>query len=874
MAMSLMEVRLKETSQLTGAAWAAWLEREAEGWEVHAAYQLNRQLAKALLAYLDHPGVEGWISRAMQGKQNRPRPTPPEIGLPGEKIFVFPDQMTQRLVLVGADQLSKAALRFWRVVALGNSGRSPFDLATPPVPANPEFGLGIPFYLPQALDQILGVVLHSVPSEGAWLAVRSGDVFEIKAVTNCPDCAGKRIPIEANPLLREFSQTHIPRIVNKGRPEWAMVPRTGFRPATRVWAGLPLVIGQRLIGLIGLWSESPFLEDDWKHLVQESVRVAPAVEGSITFSDITNHLQRMALLNDFAMTVSSAFDLEQIVQRTFALLRRAFETDRINLFLMASDGNTLYHYFERDEKIRTETHTTGAGDPARWGVERGEVFRAETFPSDSKYEPLYPDTQSALIVPLKFRRQVIGSLNLESQREGAFTVYDEHLLVVIASHLAGLIENGRLRQEAESRARNLSLIHEVVEQIIGLTDVRQVVQIAAELMARNFAYELVMVVLAENPQGEPWVMGIGGSAADVVQHALRHMKQLPQGGITARAAATGQSLLVSDVTKNPIYQPIADWIAGSEMCVPLREGEQILGVIDVESQRKNAFSPNDLLVLEALAGILSSVISNVGQYEKLQATVNQLQLARKELQERITAQRVAESRLVQAGKLAAVGEMAAGIAHELNNPLTTVTGFAELVMDELPEGSSARTDLELVLREANRASGVVRRLLDFARQNESVRSRTDPNEIVTDVLALVNHLLHTSGVRVTPDLGERLPWISVDRNQIKQVVLNLVHNALHAMPAGGELHITTGKHRREKRDWLTIRIQDSGTGIPAENLEHIFEPFFTTRSKEGGTGLGLSVSYGIVADHGGFIEVESTAGKGSTFNVWLPIEVE
>jgi len=245
------------------------------------------------------------------------------------------------------------------------------------------------------------------------------------------------------------------------------------------------------------------------------------------------------------------------------------------------------------------------------------------------------------------------------------------------------------------------------------------------------------------------------------------LKQLPQGGITARAAATGQSLLVSDVTKNPIYQPIADWIAGSEMCVPLREGEQILGVIDVESQRKNAFSPNDLLVLEALAGILSSVISNVGQYEKLQATVNQLQLARKELQERITAQRVAESRLVQAGKLAAVGEMAAGIAHELNNPLTTVTGFAELVMDELPEGSSARTDLELVLREANRASGVVRRLLDFARQNESVRSRTDPNEIVTDVLALVNHLLHTSGVRVTPDLGERLPWISVDRNQIK-----------------------------------------------------------------------------------------------------------
>src|SRR5271157_599867 len=874
MTMSLMEVRLKEASQLTDACWAAWLEREAEGWEVHAAYQLNRHLATGLLAFLGQSSAQTWITRALQGKQNRPHPTPADINLPGKKIFVFPDQMTQRLVLVGADELSKAALRFWRVVALGNSGRSPFDLATPPVPVDTELGLGIPFYLPQALDQILGVVVHGVPCQGAWLAVRSGDVFEIKAVTNCPDSAGKRIPIEANPLLREFSQTRLPRIVNKGRPEWAMVPRTSFRPATRVWAGLPLVLGQRLIGLIGLWNESPFLEEDWKRLIQMNMRVAPAVEGSITFSDITNHLQRMALLNDFAMTVSSAFDLEQIVQRTFALLRRAFETDRINLFLMSSDGNTLYHYYERDDKMRIDTHSAADGDQSRWGMERGEVFRVESFPSDSKYEPVYSDSRSALIVPLKYRRQVIGTLNLESQREGAFSVYDEHLLVVIASHLAGLIENGRLRQEAESRARNLSLIHEVVEQIIGLTDVHQVTQIAAELMARNFAYELVLVVKAESSQGDPWVMGIGGSAAEVVQHALRHMKQPPQGGIIARASTTGQSLLVSDVTKNPIYQPIADWIAGSEMCVPLREGGRILGVIDVESQRKNAFTPNDLLVLEALAGILSSVISNVGQYEKLQATVNQLQLARKELQERITAQRVAETRLVQAGKLAAVGEMAAGIAHELNNPLTTVTGFAELVMDELPEGSSARTDLELVLREANRASGVVRRLLDFARQNESARARTDPNEIVTDVLALVNRLLHTSGVRVTPDLGDRLPWISVDRNQIKQVVLNLVHNALHAMPAGGELHITTGKHRREKREWLTIRIQDNGTGIPTDNLEHIFEPFFTTRSKEGGTGLGLSVSYGIVADHGGFIEVDSIPGKGSTFTVWLPIEVE
>jgi signal transduction histidine kinase len=167
----------------------------------------------------------------------------------------------------------------------------------------------------------------------------------------------------------------------------------------------------------------------------------------------------------------------------------------------------------------------------------------------------------------------------------------------------------------------------------------------------------------------------------------------------------------------------------------------------------------------------------------------------------------------------------------------------------------------------------VRRLLDFARQSESAHVRSNINEIVTDILALVNNLLRTSGIQIFTRFSDGLPWISVDRSQMKQVVLNLIHNALHAMPTGGELHIATARRRRDKSDWLTICLTDTGTGIAPENLERVFEPFFTTRSKDGGTGLGLSVSYGIVADHGGFIDVESQVGKGSTFTIWLPVEV-
>lgn len=275
-------------------------------------------------------------------------------------------------------------------------------------------------------------------------------------------------------------------------------------------------------------------------------------------------------------------------------------------------------------------------------------------------------------------------------------------------------------------------------------------------------------------------------------------------------------------------------------------------------------------IWQLVGGLLSAASSSGSQFGRLEESVRDLQAAQLEAAARLAAQRDAESRLVQAAKLAAVGEMAAGIAHELNNPLTTVTGFAELLLDETPSDAPFRADLEMVMHEALRARGVVRRLLDFARQGEKSRARLDLNEILDDVLALTTHFIHTSGVQLTRITPPDLPWITVDANQMKQVFLNLIHNALHAMPVGGRLDIRADVRPRQDREWLVVAVADSGTGIDPTDLDRIFEPFFTTRGDHGGTGLGLSVTYGIVADHGGTIEVESQPGAGSTFSVWLP----
>ncbi|KAF0108778.1 MAG: GAF sensor hybrid histidine kinase [Anaerolineaceae bacterium] len=875
MSKGALDYQLREISQASGAAWAVWLERLSDEWEVRAACHLTSALRSALLAALRQPPVMAWLNGALAAQRGRVRAVPAAAKLQCKKLGVFPDPSKRYAILAGADEFPAAATRLWRALASGHPGL-PAGAAAPesvlPAVAIPDLG-GVSYDLPQALGRLLDSLVHSVGCQGGWLAVRSGDTLEIKAQSNCPECAKERLPLDENPLLRKANQTRAVQFIRRDQLEWKMLPDAGPGASAGAWAGLPLVIGQRFIGLAALWRGQPFREEEQELLKRLAVRAAALVDESVTFSNLTDHLRRLALLNDFAITVSSALDLEQVAQRVFALLRRAFGVEYINLILLSPDGELLYHYYDSGGTVILNTRPVQEF-PVLQPVHRGEVFRLDDVRIRPDYVTVYPDVHSALAVPMKFRRQVIGSLGLESAAAAAFSVYDEHLLTVIASHLAGLIENGRLRQEAEARARNLSLIHEVVEQIIGQTDVRQVAQTAAQLMARNFAYELAAVLLVRGNNRALVVEGIGGSAADIVRSGLQYMASPNQTGIVSRVAATGQSMLIDDVSQDPFYRPIPNWEVGSEMCVPLRDGERILGVLDVESQKKNAFTQSDLLLLESLAGILASVISNVGQYQELQATVQELQTAREELQQRVAAQRVAESRLVQAAKLAAVGEMAAGIAHELNNPLTTVAGFTELVLDDLPKDSAARADLELVLREASRARSVVLRLLDFARQGESVRVRADVNEILSDILTLVSHLLHTSGVSMQTEFANSPAWISVDRSQIKQVFLNLVHNALHAMPDGGKLSIKTFMRQREGRGWVTVSIRDTGLGISKENLSRIFEPFFTTRSKDGGTGLGLSVSYGIVTDHGGFIEVTSEIRKGSEFTVWLPVEVD
>ncbi len=861
---SNLDAHLKEALSLTSAHWVVLADRGDGGkWTVLASQRLTKPAQSQLLHIIGEEGVDTWLCGALNGGSNRPY-TSLQGSLGAARLWAYPVPGSTRVLLIGADGQVAGDQRVWKLLAslLPGGGATPIG-----EPILQDVLAALPYDLPGSLDRILAAFVQAVPGQAAWLAIRRGDALEVQAEWNDSKAAGASFQIDSNELLRGVNRTLKDVVAMHGQPEWDLIPTVTYKRGARVWICLPLVVGQRLIGAVAMWRAKEPAADEWQVLHRLAVYMASSVDVVATFSEMGAHLRRLGMLNDFALTISSAQNLDQIARRVLDLLARAFGTEMISLFLLSIDGHMVREFRGSERKVPVQMKPA-ANHPIAPLLRKVRLVRADT--ASSGLPILHENARSVMVVPLRYRGQVIGVIHMESPRPEAFSQYDENLMVVIASHLAGLVEYGRLREEAEGRARSLGLIHEVVQQVIGLHNMQEIAQITADLLVQYFGYELAAVVFEASEQKQV-IQGFGGKQAATLRKIVGARDLSIHTGITGHVFSTGESLLVNDTLQDERYQSLPGWEAASEICVPLRDFERVFGIIDIESSQPNAFTNNDLLAIESLAGILSAVISSSDQYRRLQETVRQLRQTQIEVKARMDAQRAAENRLVQAAKLAAVGEMAAGIAHELNNPLTTVTGFTELVLDELPADGPHRTELEMVQREARRAIDVVRRLLDFSRQGERSRTRADLNEIVEDVVALTHHLIQTSGVQLVLEQGGDLPWVSVDRNQLKQVLLNLIHNALQAMPTGGSLHLSTRSAARDERSWVTISVQDTGIGIPARDMDRVFEPFFTTRGDRGGTGLGLSVTYGIVTDHGGIIDVESRPGDGSTFTVWLPV---
>ena len=337
-------------------------------------------------------------------------------------------------------------------------------------------------------------------------------------------------------------------------------------------------------------------------------------------------------------------------------------------------------------------------------------------------------------------------------------------------------------------------------------------------------------------------------------NVMRFKGSFPEETINRLFDESGKRAVVSYREDHISHALLPDELKGYEsLCIMwITERNNLQGFLLIADVEKSEITEDDIRLLSIIVNNFSVAMENIRLYKDLMVQMQRL----KEAQEQ----------LVQAAKLAAIGELAANIAHEINNPLTTILGYTELLKEE-EDIEGIKRDLEIIESESLRAREIVQQLLEFSRKRPLKIEPVNIEALLDDIKKLVLPKMREKQIKLIEEKSH-IPVIEGDRNQLKQVFLNLINNALQAMQNKGTLKISTG----EKDGFVFIEITDNGTGIPDDVLPRIFEPFFTTK-KERGTGLGLPISYRIVENHGGRIEVKSRLNIGTTFRVYLPTEV-
>ena len=291
---------------------------------------------------------------------------------------------------------------------------------------------------------------------------------------------------------------------------------------------------------------------------------------------------------------------------------------------------------------------------------------------------------------------------------------------------------------------------------------------------------------------------------------------------------------------------------GAEISVPIISKEKLIGILNLgHKEAKEIYSSEDLELLSTLANQAAIALENARLYENLKQSQDTLR---------------------RADRLSSLGLLTAGLAHEIRNPLVAIRTFTQLLPERYNDAEFREGFQGLALKEVDRICGLINDLLSFARPSRPNVAEENMNDVVDGIARILETEAKEKGVEITKDFGLNLPKVWIDREQMKQVFMNLILNAIQAMTEGGSIFISTRLISREEAghlgQFVQIEVRDTGVGIPPENLDHIFDPFFT--SKDEGSGLGLSISHQIVQEHGGYVTVESKVGVGTTFFINLP----
>jgi signal transduction histidine kinase/CheY-like chemotaxis protein len=574
-------------------------------------------------------------------------------------------------------------------------------------------------------------------------------------------------------------------------------------------------------------------------------------------------------------------DLEQLHQAGQALVTSRDATEIVDtiaskgLTIAQADASVLFRFDAEAQVLRAVTSRgsagvsfdglelpIGHGPPGVAGLERRpvwisniEAYEVPELPADVGARIAREGFRAMLSVPLLAHGgEVLGSLSVLYRGPRTFTDPDVQLLSAFGTQASAALENARAFDRLAAKASHDAELQEFGRRLLEATAEAEIVDDAVTSSRRLLRADCIALLLTD-AAGRLRLAGSLGWRGDIpgietVEEATASF---------ARYAVLGKGPIeVDDLAlqqRFPVPGGLVKHDVHSAMMVRLDIREQLLGVLAVYGRAPRHFNDEEKRVLGSLAHQTAIALDKTRLYAELQNNLRRLHET--------------QAQLIQADKLKALGTLLSGMAHELNNPLSTIRLSVQLIKRTSVVGAAVTRRLDVIDGACTRASRIISDLLVFARRRSPERRLVAVNQIIQAALRLQRPQLELNKIRLVTRL-EPMPSIWADSHQIQQVFLNLFSNAIHAMSTTESERVLTVSSVHGGSE-VVVKVQDHGPGIPPEHLGRIFDPFFTTKATGAGTGLGLSLSIGIVEAHGGRMHVENVAGAGACFTVRLPI---